>query len=432
MNKLCAIIAREYLATVRTRAFLLAVVLMPVLIAGSALLPALAERHADADVRRFSVVDRTGGEVHLGLFTAATEREEELRAGTSSGARFEVVPLPAEALLRAPEELRADLAEKLDSGELFAFVEIEGAVLDPAAGASPRYFTRTPTYTKLHAWLHEEVEGTVHRLRIRRAGLDVERVATALRPVPLAFGSLAEDTSSSQPGADSAEPLRDALSPLIMAFLLFLVVMSAAGPLMQGVLEEKMQRIAEILVSSVPPFQLMLAKLIAAAAVSYTLLVLYAGAGLFVVFQLGGAEFVHWDDVLWGLGFQVIALLMYGSLFLAVGSACSDLKSSQSLMMPAVLLASAPMMLFPVVLMDPSGGAATALSFIPFFTPVLMLLRVTLDPGAPVWQAVLGILLSGGTALLCVALAARIFRIGMLSQGATPSLRELWRWLRQG
>jgi ABC-2 type transport system permease protein len=71
-------------------------------------------------------------------------------------------------------------------------------------------------------------------------------------------------------------------------------------------------------------------------------------------------------------------------------------------------------------------------SLIPFFTPILMLLRVTIAPGAPVWQVLLGLLLSGSTAFVCLAVSAKVFRVGMLAQGSTPRLSDLWRWLRQG
>jgi ABC-2 type transport system permease protein len=122
---------------------------------------------------------------------------------------------------------------------------------------------------------------------------------------------------------------------------------------------------------------------------------------------------------------------MYGSVFLAIGSLCVDLRESQTLMLPAMVLSSMPLLLLPLVLAEPHSVLVTALSLVPFFTPVLMMIRATLVPSAPVWQVFLGALLSSGTALLCVAFAGRCLKAGLLSRGPAPKFRELLVWLRQ-
>jgi ABC-2 type transport system permease protein len=433
VSKIRAIVVREYLATVRTRAFLVAIVLMPVLFLASALIPVLAERHADDVERTCVVVDRSGQGIFSALAVAAERHNARVDSGEETGAKF-VLSRPLENENRAPAEtLRDALSDRVRTGELFAFVEIDARMLAPTLAAqeepAARYYSNTPTYTKLHQWLEAEIERTVHRLRMQQDGIDVERVTRATLPVELGHASIGRAALGAEPAQE--DPLRDVGFPLLVAMLTFLSVMSAAGPLMQSVLEEKMQRIAEILVASVPPFQLMLAKLLAATAVAYTLFLIYVGGGILVAIRAGHADSFQLSTLIWGLVFQAVALLLYGSIFLAVGAACSDLKSSQSLLMPTTLLAVAPMLLLPVVLTNPNGTLATAASLVPFFTPTLMLLRVTIAPGAPLWQAFLGLGLSGGTALVCVWAAAKIFRVGMLTQGTSPQLSELWRWLQQ-
>ena len=212
---------------------------------------------------------------------------------------------------------------------------------------------------------------------------------------------------------------------------MFMAVMLGAGPLMQSVLEEKMQRIAEVLVSSVPPFQLMLGKLLAATAVSLTLTSIYFACSMLMAAYLGHAPDIGVSEVAWMLLFQLLALFMYGSVFLAVGSACSDLKATQTLMMPVMVVATLPMLLLHLVVMAPNSTFSATVSLIPFFTPVLMFVRVTLTPAPPLWQPLIGILLSGFTAMFCVYVAARIFRIGMLMQGSPPRWADLKRWFRE-
>ena len=122
---------------------------------------------------------------------------------------------------------------------------------------------------------------------------------------------------------------------------------------------------------------------------------------------------------------------MYGSVFLAVGSACNDLRETQTLIMPVLMLVMTPLLLLSVVISDPNGTLSTVASLIPFFSPILMMVRVMLEPGAPLWQALLALTGSAAMAFLCVVAAGRIFRVGMLSGGAAPTPRELARWVRR-
>jgi ABC-type Na+ efflux pump permease subunit len=428
VSKLKTIVVREYLATVRTRAFLIALLLMPLLVLASGAIPALAERHADQAERTCVVVDRSGGRLSEALVEASASRD----AADASGGRFRLSAVSPSELAMAPDTLRKRLAARIRSNQLSAFIEIDAHITHTGQSeAAARYYSNTPTYSKLQQWLQAELQRAVNRERMIQAHLDVEEVERAEEPVLLAAAQLA-GLGDGQGPAGNSDPIEDVGFPLVVAVLVFMAVLTSASPLVQGVLEEKMYRIAEILVSSVPPFQLLLGKLLAAALVAYTLVLLYVSCGLVIAAQVGMAGYLDLAVLGWGLLFLAIALLMYGSLFLAVGAACSDLKSTQSLMMPTVSLAMAPMLLLPLVLADPNGTTATVVSLIPFFTPILMLLRVTIAPGAPAWQVLLGVLLSGGTALLCVAAAAKVFRVGMLAQGSTPRLSELWRWAREG
>ena len=112
---------------------------------------------------------------------------------------------------------------------------------------------------------------------------------------------------------------------------MFLVVMVGATPLIQGVIEEKMQRIAEVLLGSVSPFELMAGKLLGMLGVSLTLAAVYLGGCYAALSRFGFTEYLPPDLLAWFLVFQVLAVLMYGSLFIAVGAACTDAKESQAL-----------------------------------------------------------------------------------------------------
>lgn len=430
VDKLWAVFIREYVATVRTKSFLAALVLMPLLMAATVALPFIAQHGAGPTDRVVAVVDRTGV-LYDPLERAAKQRNEhhgERLADTAD--RFVLMMKRPSA---DPGAQGYELSRRVRTGDLFAFVEIQENAFDPAADGTIRYYTATPTYRALPLWLDRALDRIIHHERLVRAGLDADEIAETERPIPFIEADLYSDAA---PASTEAPRPRDSLGeagiPIAIAMLMFLAVMMSAGPLMQSVLEEKMHRIAEILVASIPPFPLMMGKLLGASAVSFTLLGVYVAVGWAVAAKLGYDLPVDPHDAGWIIGFQVIALLMYGSVFLAVGSACNDLKQTQTLMMPIMIVVMTPLLLLQVVIADPNGPLSTGLSLVPFFTPLLMTLRVTLPPGAPLWQAALGLALSSGLALTCVAASARIFRVGMLAQGAAPRLRDLARWVVKG
>ena len=134
----------------------------------------------------------------------------------------------------------------------------------------------------------------------------------------------------------------------------------------------------------------------------------------------------------WFLLYLTFAVLLFGSIFIAVGAACSDLKDSQSMMMPVMMLIMFPVFTFAFVMRAPDGNLALALSLFPSATPFLMLMRIGLQPGPPLWQILLSVALMALTTFAAVWAAGRIFRTGILMQGKSPTLGEMIRWVRAG
>ena len=121
--------------------------------------------------------------------------------------------------------------------------------------------------------------------------------------------------------------------------------------------------------------------------------------------------------------------LRLGSIFLAIGSACSEIRDAQSLMFPAMMLVMLPMFCLGPVLQSPSSSFARALSLFPPATPTIMILRIASKPGPPLWEILLGAALATLFMLFCVWAAGKIFRIGVLSQGQAPTLGKMLKWI---
>lgn len=436
-----AVATREYIATVKTKAFMVALILVPLLTSAGLLLPLLAAQLNSGQQKTCAVVDET-----LGVFPPLRLRLEREQSSESTqdtdASRPATLPLALGAsidgleLLDAGDHLddptRARLSEDVRSGRLFAFVHIPREVLDPRADAVVTYATNTPTSRGIRNWLSLAIEDEVHRLRLSKLEIDPEPILLTQRPVRMVEGALYVRDGHGVAASQPPSLLKDVVVPMGAAFLLFMSVMLGATPLMQSTLEEKMHRITEVIVSSIPPLPLMIGKLLGAAAVSYTIVGLYLGGALVVATSLGAVGALNVGDALRIAFFQAIAFVMYGSIFLAVGSACNELKETQSLMLPAIMLMTTPLLLLQVVLDEPNGPAATWLSLFPFFTPPLMLLRSLVSPGAPTWQVVVGGTSSLAMAALCLWASSRVFRVGLLMQGTAPGYRQLLRWIRSG
>ena len=151
------------------------------------------------------------------------------------------------------------------------------------------------------------------------------------------------------------------------------------------------------------------------------------GAGLRL---LADADLAIASDLAWFTLFLALSVLMFGSMFVSIGAACSDIKDAQGMMAPAMTLMMLPWMTWFAVLNAPESPMAVGLSLFPTATPFLMLLRIALPPGPPMWQVALGVSLTAATAMGMAYAAGKIFRTGLLMQGKGATLGEMWRWVR--
>lgn len=436
MSKVLAIARAEYLQAVRSKAFLIGLLVMPVLMGGGIAFQLLVGDQVDLRDRSLAVVDPTG-ELWPVLEVAAQERNERtVWEEGEDGAREQLRPRFILERFASDDGERADVAlsERVKAGELQGFVVIDPEVLgDEAPPRAVAYFTQEPTFTELPEWVERVVNDEVHRRRFERAGVDGVLVSKLARPVALSTWGLVErraDGTVAEP--EQKDKLRTFMLPFAGLMLLFMFVMTSAPQLMNQVLEEKMQRISEVLVSAVSPFQLMLGKLLSGVGVSLTLAALYLGAIQWATHHWSVSQLVPLSAYAWLLVLLVFALLTYGSIFSALGSACSELRDAQSLMMPVMVLLMVPMFCWTAVIESPNGTIAVALTYLPTATPMILLVRVLSSPGPPLWELVAAPLLCLATAVAFVWASGRIFRIGILAQSQTPSFRKLLGWVFSG
>lgn len=438
MRKTIVIAMREYQAAVKTKAFIISLVAMPLFYTVMFVVQIALRDKVDTTARRVAVVDESGNLFDAIASRAAAYNADEIFKGEGDE-RKQVKP--RFLIERAPidgndaEQTALKLSDQVRAKELFAFLSIGGDVLNTEEGQalSIRYYSNTPTYSDLPDWLTGIINQHAREARFAAADLDVDAIQEASTPVAFAnLGLVSVDESGEIIAAQRTNRLANFLVPMSCMMLMFVVVMVGASPLMQSVLEEKMQRIAEVLLGSVHPFELMLGKLVGMVGVSLTIATVYLVGSYVALQQAGYGQMFPTHLVWWFVLYLSLAVLMYGALFIAVGAAVTDLKEAQALMMPVMLLVCAPMILWTTVLKEPLTTFAVVASLFPPATPMLMIVRQAVPPGVPVWQPILGVILVTLTTLVFVFAAGRIFRVGILMQGRGAKISEMLRWVIRG
>ena len=436
MNKMIVIALREYRAMVRTKAFVITMVLMPVLMCGAIFVQSLLRGRVDIDDRQIVVLDHTGllyGELEL----AGRERNENAIFDSETGRQIKAkYVLVEESAVSANDELRLALSERVRQNEVFAFLEIEQTILEKSedeAMSAARLYSESVAASSVRRWFQSALGRIAQTKRLENSGLNAELVAWAVAPVRIESMGLYETTDSGEvKQAEKTNRELALLVPMGVLMLMWVSIMLAAQPMLQSVIEEKQQRIAEVLLGSASPFDIMMGKLLGNVGVSLTIVSVYAVGGYMLADYYGHAQAVPVHIIGWFLVYEVLAVLLFGSVFIAVGAACSELREAQSFLMPIFMVLILPLMVWPHVLKDPMSSFSTYVSLFPPATPMLMVLRLAVSQAIPVWQPLLGVVLVLASVLVAVFLAGRIFRIGILSQGKTPRVGELIRWVIRG
>jgi len=427
-NKALIVAVSEFTTLVHSKAFLIGLLMMPVFMGIAVGVQKFSRNATDVKDRAFAIVDRTG-RLYAPLKAAADEWN---KAAKARGAQTAPLFLPSEAMFeQGDDQARAALSDRVKRDELYAFVEIPKDALDPASTSAMSYYSNHPGYRPLPSWLGTTVNREIMNHRFREAAIDRALVIKLTKRVDVAeLGLIQRDAGGALKAAAPVDKVRTVAIPVGMMMILLFSVMSGAPQLLNSVIEEKMSRISEVLIGSITPFELMMGKLLGCVAVSVLLAAIYVAGGIGMAQYYGYGDAIRASDVGWLLLFLLMASFMFGSIFITIGAACSDLKDAQGMMTPAMLIMMFPWMTWFAILNAPDSPISVGLSLFPTNAPFLMLLRIMLPPGPPVWQIALSVVLAAVTSVAAVYAAGKIFRTGLLMQGKAATFGEMWKWVR--
>jgi ABC-2 type transport system permease protein len=438
MRRILTLIKREYLSAVKTKGFVIGLFLAPVVFGGSGIAIALFSGQVDTTDKRIAIIDRSGA-VAQALIDAAEQRNADQVHDAKTGSKVapSYVLFQVEPDAGSPELQRLSLSDQVRAGTLHAFVEIGPSVLHPSedsAGAVVSYHSKNPIADDIRRWLAEPLNDQLRWERLQDAGIEQSEVPDLFTWVSVEGLSLVsrDETSGQVKEPEKKDEIEAFVVPLIVAGFMILLMMMSAAPMLNAVMEEKTQRIAEVVLGLVTPFEFMMGKLVGALAVSLTGGVFYVAAAVVLLTTMGSFGYFPIHILPWFFAFLILGIMLFGSVFAALGSICNDAKDAQQLTFPAILPFLIPIFMLVPVLREPQSTLALVMSFIPPFTPLVMLLRMTSPEGVPGWQPWAALVLLVGSSILSIWFSGRVFRMGILSQGKLPQLRQLVQWAVKG
>ncbi len=443
MNKILTIAVREYRAMVGTKAFMISIVMMPILMSAGILAMELFKDVGQTKERKLAIIDHSGHFLTT-IQEAAVALNRSIDSADADGAADSGPEIPGTVKEKyvietvepntVDNKLRLELSDRIRAQELYAFVEIPPNVLsfDDPANNSIKFFAEDSSISLARRWIRDIVANVSKELRLIDSGLrpeDLETFQKFNQPVVVVGqGLMKQSTDGTIRASEERDIMLTLFLPMGIMMFMFMVIFMAAQPMLESVLEEKSQRIAEVLLGSANPSQLMMGKLLGTVAGSLTIFLIYL-IGVYAI-----ASYRDWTDniplelVPWFLVFQVTGVLFYAAIFMSVGASVSQLKEAQSLLLPVWMLLMAPMFVWYMIVRDPQGPLAMTLSFFPPTAPTTMVLRLATGQSVPFWQPALALVVTLLATAFIVVLAGRIFRVGILWQGKTPKFSEIMKW----
>jgi ABC-2 type transport system permease protein len=423
MHKIWAVIRREFLERVRTKWFLISTILGPVFMIGMGVLPSL-------------LLTRGAGVTHIVLLDAgAGPLAARVEAQLQRSGRFVVTPLAVD-----PERMTAvvdSLTVAVQREELEGVLTLTPSTLESGA---TEYRARNVSSLTDMAILERATRQAVTVERLSRRGIDPAVVQEAQGNINL------KTLRISKRGATGESGEATFFLGYALALILYVVTLAYGITVMRSVVQEKSDRVIELLISSLRPFELMFGKVIGVGGVGLLQMLIWGVVGLGTMkyraklLGLFGVDpnavaqvqlpHIGGDLLVIVLVYFVLGYLFYSALFAMVGAAVNSETEAGQAQQPVMMLLVVSMILSIGAIGNPSGPIARWGSLIPFSSPIVMPVRAATSDVGPT-DLTMSLVMMVGATLLAMWVAGRIYRIGILMYGKRPSMKELWRWARQ-
>lgn len=433
MNHLPLIIKREYLAKVKNKSFILMTFLSPLFIVALLSLIAYLTSVNNEKVRTISVLDESGI-LSEALISSDQILYESLNGMDLEDAKTTSNSNKAYGLLHVPDLALEDVSEKI------------------------KFYSKESPSLSLISSLESKIEKRIGELKLKKLGVDLSKISASKTYVNINQEDF-EGVKTSKAGS-----FLKLIFGAVAGYLLFMFIIIYGNLIMRSVIEEKSSRIIEVIISSVKPIQLMLGKIFGTSLAGITQFAIWVI--LIAILSFAASNFfgidlsanpqqemitaavsdVNANSELQALIAELHSLplinlivafvlffvggyLLYSSLYAAIGAAVDNETDTQQFLMPVVILLVVGFYVgFFTALEDPHGTISVVFSYIPFTSPIVMLIRIPF--GVPIWEQILSLSVLIFSFLVTVWIAAKIYRVGILMHGKKPSYKDLIKWLK--
>ena len=409
MRNILLIARREYLERVRTKGFMIATILIPLLMGGGITASILIAKHSKSS----SHIVIVSPDMAL-----ANDVHDQLNSDTEGEMQLNVISPPS-------ANTRPGLKAELKSKDIDGYLWITPAA---QAGAKPTIEYRQGSSADLATrnTVRDALDKVLTRDRLVAQGMSKADVADMMKPINM---NAADDEQDST-GANFA-------GAYVLFFLMYMVIMLYGMNVARSIIEEKTSRVFEVMLATVKPGEMMAGKVIGVGSVGLTQVAIWMAAAVILTATpllthfLGGGTHISLSAAQVGffIVYFLLGYLLYSSIAAALGAMTNSEQELQQLNMFLVMPLAACMVTLPLVLNSPASVYARILSMIPFCTPLLMYMRISVSP-VPWYEIVTSIVLMMITIYIVLWIASRIYRVGILMYGKKPNLPEILRWMK--
>lgn len=411
MNKFLFVALNEYKVNVKRKGFIFTTLVLPIFMVGAMLVPALVVVFSSHTGETIGIVDETGR-----LYVDIVKNYDDIQSSKYGGSQAKGYSLQK---MESEGEARALLEE----GRISGYLVIPPTFLETSRA---KYVSKSTNILVLED-LNTSLRYTRIKSVLQESNIPSEKMKEITRGVDIDSYKITEQ-------GETQESEFSFFKVFLFSYFLIISIFMSGGYLLQGVVEEKEGRIVEVLLSSISAQELMMGKILGLGALGLTQMLLWGG-GLFTLsFYVQSAtstkiEFLPASIMPVALIYFLLGYLLFASIYAAVGALSTTLRESQQISGAIASLAIIPVMFFFYVMDKPNSLLVNVLSHVPFFTPTLMMMRIATTE-VPLADLLTTTAVLAISTYLMTRVAAKIFRIGILSTGKRPTVGEMLRWMR--
>jgi ABC-2 type transport system permease protein len=414
MDKVLTIVKREYKLAVYKKSFIIITLLAPLLMIGLGTIPTILTMMDTGKAVTIDVADSS----NVIYEKLSSTLNDTLKNGKK---RFVFNNVGASS---NTEQLKAKiLAEKVDG-----LITIPQNFINDGSFS---YYAKNVADIGFTKRVERTLYNIVKDIRISENNIPTELISKITKPVSITTIKVLEGAKEAKKGF-----MQEYLATLIFVLILYMSMIMYGATIGRSIIEEKTGRIIEVLLSSASPFQLMTGKILGLGAVGLTQVIVWAAMGIgFVVFgstfNLEAAKSMNLNPeiFIYFAIFYILGYFVFATMYAGVGAVSNSDQELQQLSMPIIFMLIIPILLIGMMVKNPDGPVITALSYIPFFSPIVMFTRINLA-APPMLNIIFSILIIIATIFILIWIVSKIYRVGILMYGKRPTLPEMIKWIR--